>query len=262
MQIFLFKLLITPFFIGSATLAGRKWGPAVNGLLVGLPLTTGPISFILAHEYGLAFASRAAAGNLAGQISMCVFCLVYSLAAQKRSWLASASAAVGAFLLTTFLLNQLTWQLLPAFIALLGVIGLVERLIPRHAFTPDTSTYPKWDLPARIGVATTFVILLTTFANVLGPQLSGLISTFPIFGVVFATFTHSQQGPSAVARLLRGIVLSSVSYAFFFLIVGLGLPRLGIALTYSIALLVTVGISGLFYLATRKDRFADKRAVC
>ncbi len=254
MQIFLFKLLITPVFIGSATLAGRKWGPAVNGLLVGLPLTTGPISFILAHEYGLAFASQAAAGNLAGQISMCVFCLIYSLAAQKRAWLASAFLAVSAFLLTTFLLNQFVWQILPAFTALILVIAVVERSIPRHSFASESSSYPKWDLPARIVVATTFVILLTTFANVLGPQLSGLISTFPIFGVVFATFTHSQQGPNAVARLLRGIVLSSVSYAFFFLIVGMGLTHLGVALTYTIALLVTVGISGLFYLATRKDQ--------
>ncbi len=254
MNILFFKLLITPIFIGSATLAGRRWGPAVNGLLVGLPLTTGPISFILAHQYGLAFASKSAAGNLAGQISMCVFCLVYSLIAQKRRWPLSALAAVGAFLLTTILLNRFAWQLLPAFAALLLVIALVERLIPRQAFSSGPSTPPRWDVPARIIVATTFVALLTTFASVLGPQLSGLISTFPIFGVVFATFTHSQQGAPAVARLLRGIVLSSVSYAFFFLIVGLGLTRLGIALTYAIALLVTLGISGLLYFATRPAR--------
>jgi hypothetical protein len=251
--IFVLKLFLTPLFIGSATLAGRRWGPAVNGLLVGLPLTTGPISFILAHEYGLAFAANVAAGNLAGQISMCVFCLTYSLAAQKRGWLASAFTAVAAFLLTTALLNRFTWQRLPAFFALLLVIALVERLIPRQPFSTTTSTPPRWDLPARILVATSFVILLTTFANVLGPQLSGLISTFPIFGVVFATFTHSQQGAAAVSKLLRGIVLSSVAYAFFFLIVGTWLTHWGIALTYTVALLVTVGISGIFYFATRHD---------
>jgi hypothetical protein len=254
MTILAFKLFITPFFIGSATLAGRRWGPAVNGLLVGLPLTTGPISFILAHGFGLDFAAKAAVGNLAGQVSMCIFCLIYSLAAQKRNWLISAIIAITAFLLTTFLLNKLSWLLLPAFIVLLVVIALVVRFIPRHPHSQNVSIQPKWDLPARMIVATTFVILLTTFANVLGPQLSGLISTFPIFGVVFAAFTHSQQGANAASNLLRGIALGSVSYAFFFLVVGTGLTHFGITLTYITALLATVLVSSVSYFITQRDK--------
>lgn len=236
MTIFAFKLLITPFFIGSVTLAGRRWGPAINGLLVGLPLTTGPISFILAHSFGVDFAAKAAIGNLAGQISMCVFCLTYSLAAQKNNWLASAFISIAAYMATTFLLNRISWQLVPAFMILLLAIAFTARLIPREPLATDHALHPQWDLPARIIVATSFVILLTTFANVLGAQLSGLISTFPIYGVVFAAFTHSQQGANAASNLLRGIVLGSIAYAFFFLTIGGFLPKLGIALTYTIAL--------------------------
>ena len=66
LNLFLFKLIITPVLIGSVTLAGRRLGPVVNGLLVGLPLTTGPISLILARQFGLEFAASAAVGNLAG----------------------------------------------------------------------------------------------------------------------------------------------------------------------------------------------------
>jgi hypothetical protein len=252
MTILAFRLLITPFFIGTVTLAGRRWGPAVNGLLVGLPLTTGPISFILAQMFGLEFASKAAAGNLAGQISMCVFCLAYSLAAQRSNWLASAAISITAYMLATFLLHQITWQLLPAFLALLAVIMLTARLIPREPLTAYTSLPPKWDLPARMIVATTFVVLLTTFADLLGPQLSGLISTFPIFGVVFAAFTHFQQGGNAAANLLHGIVLGSTAYAFFFLTIGAGLTHLGIALTYPLALLAIVLVNSVFYFLSRR----------
>jgi len=252
LTILAFKLFITPFFIGTVTLAGRRWGPAVNGLLVGLPLTTGPISFILAHIFGLEFAAKAAAGNLAGQISMCVFCLMYSFAAQKSNWLVSAFFAIIAYMLSTFFLNQISWQLLPAFIILLVVIALTARLIPREPLAAYTSLHPKWDLPARMIVATTFVILLTTFANALGPQLSGLISTFPIFGVVFAAFTHSQQGANAAANLLRGIVLGSIAYAFFFLTVGACLTHLGIAWTYPLALLAIVLVNGIFYFIAKR----------
>jgi hypothetical protein len=252
MAILLLKLFITPILISTATLAGRRWGPVVSGLVVGLPLTTGPISFILANEYGLAFATKAAVGNLAGQVSMCVFCLTYSLLAQKSSWKVSAPLAVSAFLLTTFVLNQVSWQLLPAFIILALAIALVASIVPQRRVAVAVTAPPKWDLPARIAIATTFVIVLTTVANVLGPQLSGLISTFPIFGVVFAVFTHSQQGSQAAANLLRGIVLGSVAYACFFLTIALCLIPIGMALTYVLALLAALVVSGFFYFLTKR----------
>ncbi len=78
------KLIVTPFFIGAVTLAGRKWGPTVSGLMMGLPLTSAPISIFLALQYGAGFAARSAPGNLAGQASVCIFCLVYGLSAQKK----------------------------------------------------------------------------------------------------------------------------------------------------------------------------------
>lgn len=248
MNILAFKLLITPFFIGTVTLAGRRWGPIVNGLLVGLPLTTGPISFILSQAYGLEFAAQAATGNLAGQVSMCVFCLTYSFAAQKSRWFVSAPVSIAAYLLSTFLLNQIRWEMLPAFVILLAAIFFSSRAIPREPLPRYVSLHPKWDIPARMIVATTFVVLLTTFADLLGPQLSGLISTFPIFGVVFASFTHSQQGAKAAANLMRGIVLGSVAYAFFFLTIGATLTHLGAALTYPLALLAIILVNGVFYL--------------
>jgi hypothetical protein len=156
--------------------------------------------------------------------------------------------------MTTFFLNKISWVLLPAFIILLIVIALVARFIPRQPIFTNVSVHPKWDLPARMIVATTFVALLTTFANILGPQLSGLISTFPIFGVVFAAFTHSQQGANAAANLLRGVTLGSVSYAFFFLIVGSCLTHFGIALTYIMALSATISVSGIFYFITQREK--------
>jgi hypothetical protein len=62
------KLILTPILIGSASLAGRKWGAALGGWLVGLPLTSGPIALFLALEQGTAFASRAALGILFGLV--------------------------------------------------------------------------------------------------------------------------------------------------------------------------------------------------
>ena len=75
--ILLLKLLLTPTLLGLVSLAGRRWGPAVSGWIIGLPLTSGPVSLFLAIDHGTAFASRAAEGSLLGLISLAAFCLTY-----------------------------------------------------------------------------------------------------------------------------------------------------------------------------------------
>jgi len=208
--VFLFKLIVTPIFIGSVTLAGRRWGPAFSGLLMGLPLTSGPISIFLALQYGPAFAA------------------------------------------STALLNRFSWTLLAASILLLTAIVVAYRLMPRQAFGAAPNRPPRWDLPARMLVATAFVLALTGLARSLGPQLSGLIAPFPVFGVVLAAFTQHRQGPAA-AGLLRGNVLGSLAFIAFFLVTGWGLGHGTLAAIYLAAALASIGTGGVVFLASRSS---------
>jgi hypothetical protein len=63
------KLVVTPALIGAASLAGRRWGAAVGGWLVGIPLTSAPIALFLALDHGAHFAASASVGMLLGTIS-------------------------------------------------------------------------------------------------------------------------------------------------------------------------------------------------
>ncbi len=258
MLVVAFKLLIAPILIYLVTLAGRRWGSIVSGFLIGLPLVSGPISFILAYEHGLDFASQAAVGNLAGQISNCAFGLAYIGVARRHAWPASSAAAIGAFFAATFLLNLVAWRLWPAVGALFFVILIAARLVPRYPMAWGELVPPKWDLPGRILSATVLVVVMTAVADALGPQLSGLISPFPAFSVIFAAFTHAQQGAKSAANLLRGVIVGSGGYASFFVVVGALLPTLGIALTYLIAVLAAIAVGGLTFLVTRSAARAAK----
>jgi len=60
MDLLAIKLILTPLLIGASTLAGRRWGPAIGGLIAGLPLTAAPISVFLAFEQGKSFAAESA----------------------------------------------------------------------------------------------------------------------------------------------------------------------------------------------------------
>lgn len=248
MPLLAFKLSITPLLIGSVTLAGRKWGAAVSGLLIGLPLTSGPVSFLLAYEFGVDFARISATGSLIGQVALCVFCLTYTLSARKLHWFFCTLISSLAFLLTIFAANHFSWQLLPAFFSLVVTIILILKFFPRYPVLnrPPLSS-PRWDLPGRIIVATSFVIILTAVADQVGAQLSGMLAPFPIFSIVFACFTQAQQGVNATASLLKGIVQGSFSNGLFFLVVGLFLAPLGLFLTYLLATLVSVCFGALTY---------------
>lgn len=261
-MILAFKLLLTPLFICVVTLAGRRWGPRASGLLIGLPLTSGPISVFLALQYGRDFAARSATGNLAGQVSVCVFCLVYFLVSKKRGALASAATALAAFLLATLVSSRLSWKLPIAFLLLGAVILAFLRIMPKERAAAVASTAPRWDLPARVLVATAFVLGLTAIARGLGPQLSGLLAPLPIFALVIVTFTLRQQGREAAGIILRGIVRGSWSYGLFFLVTGALLPRLAPHWTYALATLAALGASGLGIIAARLGARAgmDKRS--
>ena len=53
----------------------------------------------------------------------------------------------------------------------------------------------------------------------LGPQLSGIVASYPVIVTVVGSFTHHQWGRDAVLRILRGMSLSLIG---FVLIDGLG----------------------------------------
>jgi len=247
-MILAFKVIVTPFFIVAVTPAGRNWGPNVSGLLMGLPLTSAPISAFLFIQYNTAYAARSASGNLAGQASVCVFCLVYSLSARKLTRLPATSLALALFLLSTFIWNQFNLSI-PAAIAVLGVvICLVLWVMPDDALMVAPSSPPRWDLPARMVLQAAFVFALTAFATSLGPHLSGLIAPFPVFGTINAAFTHHQQGAETVARLLRGVVFGSLAYGTFFLIARSLIIRFPAGWTSLPASLGALGVSaGIFF---------------
>src|SRR5512145_2399570 len=111
MNLLSLKLILTPVLIAVATLAARRWGPAVGGWLAGLPLTSGPVSLILALERGPDFAARAALGTLFGLVSLAAFCWAYGAAARWTAWGGCLAAALAAFAASTLALRDMTLPL-------------------------------------------------------------------------------------------------------------------------------------------------------
>lgn len=143
-----FKLVITPLLLLAATFAVRRWGGAIGGLLVGMPLTSGPISVFLALEHGSAFAVQATAGSLIATAAQAAFfCVVYCrLATQGWPW-----ALAGACATFSVVAGLLQWSALPQtglFPVAILAVTLALHLISNEAARPAHFDPPWWDLPS------------------------------------------------------------------------------------------------------------------
>ncbi len=251
------KLVLTPALIGAASLAGRRWGPAVSGWLVGLPLTSGPVVFFLALNHGMTFAAAAAAGTLTGTLAECSFTLSYGWLARRAGWPLTLGISCLAFLATTAALQYLFLPLAVLFLVIIAALALAFRLMPPGADAAQKSEagearvpVPRWDIPARMALATAFVLLLTGLAPILGPHLTGLLAPFPLFASILAAFAHRLQGPPAAAGVLRGLLMGLYAFASFFLVLALLIEPVGIAPAFaaSIAAALAVQAGSLWVL--------------
>ncbi len=247
MTTLLLKLLLTPTLIGLASLAGRRWGPSVSGWLVALPLTSGPITLILALSHGTAFAAAAALGTLTGALSQPAFCLAYAWVALRFKWPTAFLAGTAAFAACTIVLQY--FVLPPALLYLAANAGLVLGflLMPKDssAAAAKAPPPPRWDIPARMVLATAFILILTGVASALGPRLTGLLAPFPLYVSILTVFAHRLQGAATAINVLRGLLLGLFGFASFFLILALLLEPAGIALAFLAAIAAALALQGV-----------------
>lgn len=203
------KLLIAPTVMVAATLAGRRWGDAVSGWLIGLPVTSGPLVLIVALEHGRHFASRTATGSLSGVVAEAAFCVGW-FAAQRRGRFAALTSASAAFAIAALATHWLPYLALPP----TGVLALVVALRVLPPFAPRSEASlrtPRWDLVARVLVTVAIVLLLTGFATTIGARLTGLLAVYPLYSAVLALFAAG-----AALGLLRGLLFGLFSFLAFY----------------------------------------------
>ncbi len=247
------KLFLAPLLIGLVSIASRRWGPAVGGWLVSLPLTSAPVILFLAIDQGTAFASSAAQDTMLGIISVASFCLVYCWFSFRFGWQLSMLAGWIAFFALTFIEESVIFSLFFSLAIVTVFLIVVLTLMPKSQSKDLAIIPPRWDTPLRMLVATGFVLGLTGAASILGPQLSGLLAPFPMFTTILAVFTHHFQGADFTRRLLRAVVTGSFTFVTFFLVISLLVNRWGIAVAFGLALLAALVIHSASLFVIRRN---------
>ncbi len=239
MHLIAFKLLMPPLLILLASLAGRRWGEAVGGWLVGLPLTSGPVSAFLAVQYGAGFAALATNGSLVGAAAQGCFCLGYALLA-RRGWETALLGGLAAYAGVGVLFQAAPLPHWEFFALALAALTLSAAFIPRLEAARIPVAAPWWDLPARMGVATALVVALTAAAALVGAKMAGVLASFPVFGAILAIFAHRTKGAETATEVLRGMVMALFGFAAFFFVLGWALTAVGPAPAFFVATAATL----------------------
>jgi hypothetical protein len=265
------KLLLAPALVVLSSLAARRWGPRLGGILVTIPIVAGPILLIICLEHGGAFAADAAAAATAANVALAVFALVLVVAVDRVPWWAAMLIAWAAVLLTDLGIAQVPVPAWAALVAALLALHGVQYVLRRQPDDPVTVTrLPWWDLPARAVATAALVLTVTGAAEVVGPELSGVLAPFPIALSVVCAFAAAQTGRVGVIGLLRGIVPGLDGFALFCFVLAVTLDRLPVWAAFTLAtalnvtlalLLITFGRRGTATAApaTEAERLAPDR---
>lgn len=254
------KLFASPLLIGLASLAGKRWGPAAAGLMGGLPLVGGPVVLALWLAQGGTLATQVSLSAPVGVWATLVYLLMIGFVSARCSWYLTIAIGWCSYLSAAIVLQRagladsgvLSWAILPA------LWLAATRLLPRPLVAVTPAHLPRIELWARMATAVLLVLSLTTAADRLGPQMTGVLAGAPVAATVIPAFILANHGRDALLLALRGFLTGLLGFAVFFLVLGHGIPAVGAAaLAPALLLAITVSL-----LATPLVRRATGAAPC
>jgi uncharacterized membrane protein (GlpM family) len=242
------KLVLVPAFLAALTVAARVWGPSVAGWLAGLPVVAGPIVLLLALERGPSFAAQASAASIAAIAASEAFNFAYAWTCRRVGWPLALVAGLAGWLALALLLVHLPGSLWWAVATACVAVAVSQSGLPRATGHVPAARVGLADLAVRMLAGALLTVAVTTLSASMGATWSGLLSVFPLLGIVLAVSAQRAHGADFVAVLMRGMVIGRGSFAAFFALTAAMLPRYSVWLSFACAALVSVAVQG----ATRR----------
>jgi hypothetical protein len=243
------KILLSPLCVVVVSLAGRRWGVAVAGVLGGLPVVAGPILLVETLLHGHDFGADAAAGTLLGLAALTAFVVVYGRVAAAAGPVLSVFCGWAAFLLGVAVLTPIQPPPALSLVLVAACFALGLRLLPPAPWPLSAAAAPPWwDLPARALAALGLVLALTAVSGALGPHLSGLLAPFPVITSVLAVFTHAHGSVAQVGVLLRNFLIGFYGFAAFSFTLVIALPSLATTAAFGLAAAAALAVQAMAFL--------------
>ncbi|WP_274427036.1 hypothetical protein [Chelativorans sp. YIM 93263] len=226
--------------------AAVRLGPAIGGILAGLPIILAPGFYFLLHDHTPEFAARAATGSLFSLSATQVFLAAYGASARK------GPLAAILFSLLAWSVVALPLSRIPHF-PVVGALLFTAVTFGLHSFgrrfldpaQPKTAG-TRWSLLILRGVAAGLLVgIVTLFAPILGSSVSGLLLAFPIGFSVVALSLHLDHGGAVAGRTTHAGLVGVSSLAVFTFVLAITLRELSPAAAFAVALCASLVATAL-----------------
>jgi hypothetical protein len=235
----LLRILLAPLAVLVGTIAQRRFGHAISGLIVGLPLTSLPLLWLVALQHGTAFASSMTGALLVGSIAEAVVLWLYARLTMHLSPTLALGGTLTAFALVAGAVNFLKLSaILAAIITAIG-FAIALRLWPSNADqkSPQSGRSRLW---LRLVLSAVFTLVIVSLAGRLGPVLSGLVDALPAMSLMMAFMTHQDHGANASSTFLHGVTRGSFSYVVAMLVLAETLRSGNLVLAFTSAMVAAL----------------------
>jgi hypothetical protein len=235
-----------------ASIASRRYGHVIGGILSGFPMIAAPVTAALLIDQSAATVSNiayASVGSLPATLSF-ITCFAWVAKLGKPWWICLMAASAG-FCSVATALHSLPLPL-EGSIAL-GCLApwLGAFVMPKRMEIVVFPTIPRTELLLRIGGAALMAGVLIISAASTPVWISGLLIAWPITGSILPVFTQKLSGPSATISLLFGFSRGLVGFSVFFTVLGFMLLSVSKPFAFCTALTAATLVAALLVQRSR-----------
>ena len=250
---FLVRMAGTALIVVMISGIAARLGPAIGGVVVGLPIVLAPGFLFMLADQPAAFVSEAAGGALFSLSATQVFLLVFVALSRGAGRFASVAGAALAWGLLAWPLSLIPHDpLLGA--ALFAVVTLAARRLGRPLVSRNMARAEgtNWTFLILRGLlAGVLVGVVTLGTSMLGAGVSGALIAFPIGFTVIAISLHLDHGGLFAGQTAYAGLAGMGSLAVFCLCLAVLLLHLPVALAFGLALAASVLATVIMMLLAR-----------
>lgn len=242
--------LATAAFVSGVVALMERASPFIGGIVLALPMVTGPVYIFIILQQDSAFVAQAALGSLAtiGAVLMFLATAVALLA--RVAMPLTLLGALLAWLATGFIIRLLPYAF-PIALGVVAVAGLIAWIMGRNV--PMTapaarSRSPRYEIALRGIAAGLLVMLVSGLAHLLGPKVAGIFASFPVALLTVSWFLPRRLETAGIRAAWRASQIGMISHIPFFTSLSLLAPVTGewaafvLGMAGSLAVAVTLAL--------------------
>jgi hypothetical protein len=238
------KMVLIALVVVASTSIAEKAGPVVGGLIATLPISSGPVYFLLALDHGPDFISGAALTSFNGMVAAGLMLIVYVIVAQTAKTAVSVGIGFVAWALALAgLLISDSYPVVSVAIAC-AVLGGGSLLVRHYGDVLASSSRSGWqDFLVRAVAVALLVAAVEIAAAFGGPETTGIFASVPVTFLAMMVIIQSQHGGPASAAVMAHALPGLVGVTAAFLLLHFSAVPLGDTAALLLALATSVGWS-------------------